>query len=125
MAQSTNSRSMAYFTEAGYICKKVEIWNPYDKKRHDLFGFIDTLALGHGELLAIQACGASDYQAHRRKIIAETNALLWLIAGNSIVLQSWRKKKLKRGGVAFTWVPTTVLITEASWELFIAETKGL
>lgn len=115
MSRSTNSRSMEHFKKLGYVVTKVEQYNPYDKKRHDLFGFIDSLALNQTELLGVQACGMSDRLEHLRKIRDEPRAKLWVLSGHTICLQAWRKLKVKRGGKAIKWVPKELYIDCENW----------
>jgi hypothetical protein len=55
--------------ELGYEVAKTEHWNHYAKKRQDLYGFIDTLAVKEGEeMLAIQTTDGAHLSEHRTKI---------------------------------------------------------
>lgn len=77
-------------------------------KRHDLFGFIDIVAIDDAQgLLAVQACGG-DVNAHLRKIEAEPAALAWLKRLNRLEVHGWRRRKVKRGGSAVRWEPRII-----------------
>ncbi len=101
---TSNARSLRYARSLGWLIEVVERWNPHAKKRHDLFGFIDLVAVQPGRgVVAIQACGGSSAAEHRRKIQAEPNATKWLADGDVLELWTWRKLKVKRGGKAVRW----------------------
>jgi hypothetical protein len=76
--------------------------SPVPGYRHDAFGFIDIVAIDPNDIVAIQAC-ASGRAEHEHKILANADALAWLLAGSIIELWSWSKHKVKRGGKAYRW----------------------
>jgi hypothetical protein len=102
---------------------KVEHWNPYAKRRIDLFNIIDLLVLD-GCILGIQVCG-SDYQEHVRKITEDEkeNTLSWLAAGGRFEIWSWRKLKKVRGGKAMEWEPRISDVLAVGGEIYIEERK--
>ena len=68
------------------------------RRRIDLFGFIDIVALdGHPGLLGIQATTTSNAPARVTKILEECTeaALEWLAAGNRVEVWGWAKRGLK------------------------------
>ena len=73
-----------------------------------MFGFGDIVAMGEGNIYAIQSCGSS-YAEHNRKITEDERvaplALRWIENGGKLLLIAWRKVKLKRGGKAMRWQP--------------------
>jgi len=73
-----------------------------------MFGFADIVAMGEGNIYAIQSCGQS-FSEHDRKITKDEqvapNALKWIENGGHLILIGWRKVKLKRGGKAMRWAP--------------------
>lgn len=97
-------KSNELLKEQGYDTWIVEKpFNPFTKRREDLFNFIDLVGL-HEHLsgvLGIQACG-EDVQSHISKIVeggvdAKGNAFgpnphirLWLKAGNRFFIWAWR-----------------------------------
>ena len=119
---SPTSRTLNYIRSQGWKADKVEQFNPYAGKfgqRKDMFGFGDIVAMGEKSIIAIQSCGQS-FSEHHRKLtedekVAE-NALLWIENGGRLMLIGWRKVKLKRGGKAMRWMPR---IKEYSIEDFV------
>ena len=82
----------------------VIILDAIHKPTNNLLGFIDGIAMGPGDLIALQACG-QDFQEHVRKITGPCrfNAIDWLNTGNRIVLIGWRK--LGKAGKRKLWTP--------------------
>ena len=84
----------------------VERWIARARKRVDLFGIIDLIALDNG-VVGVQVCG-SDFAPHKKKIMEEEkeNTLKWLSQkGARLEVWGWRKLKKKRGGKAMYWSP--------------------
>ena len=75
----------------------VEVWNHFAKKRYDLYGFIDILAVIDDTFVGIQACAGSSVSARCKKIIHDRteNARRFLQAGGLIQVWGWRKLKTK------------------------------
>ena len=89
------ARSLAHLRKAGAIAEIVERWNPYVKRRHDLFKFIDVLALDAAPgTLGVQTT-TTDHISHRlaklRDECADTMRL-WLTRGNRLVIHGWAKR---------------------------------
>jgi hypothetical protein len=108
---SNTSRTLEYLRSNGFVCDKVEQFNPYAGRfgqRKDMFGFADILALGENSIIAVQSCGQA-FSEHDKKITTDElvapNALLWLKCGGRLMLIGWRKTKIKRGGKAMRWTP--------------------
>lgn len=84
-----------------------------------MFGFIDVLALdvANQKTIGIQTTTASHINARVDKIKSECSeaAKNWLAAGNEIVVQGWKKKKLKRGGKAVRWVSVERAVTASDF----------
>lgn len=86
-------RSTALLREQGYIVATVEHYNAFTKRKHDLFGCIDLLAIGNGETVAVQVTSKSNLAARRHKI-EEAEAYPEMIrSGWRIVLHGWYKEK--------------------------------
>ncbi|MCG7945841.1 MAG: hypothetical protein N0C84_05785 [Candidatus Thiodiazotropha taylori] len=122
MAISNTSRSLEYIRSQGWVADKVEQFNPHAGKfgqRKDMFGFGDIVAMGEGSIIAIQSCGQS-FSEHHRKITEDEsvapNALLWIKNGGRLILIGWRKVKLKRGGKAMRWSPRIREYTEEDFQ---------
>ena len=83
--------SMEMMRKQGFLCGMTEHWNSHTKRRVDLFGFIDFVAIGHGKCVAVQCCARSSISPHKRKIVDACNeaATQWLQAGNTIEIHGW------------------------------------
>lgn len=90
---SPTSESIAYLKSQGYLVSIVEKWNPHAKIRQDLFGFIDLLAIKHGETLAVQTTTASNFAARKTKILSHENLPIVSASGWQIRLHGWKKTK--------------------------------
>jgi len=108
---SPTSRTLEYIRQQGWLVDKVEQFNPYAGKfgqRKDMFGFADLIALGEGDIIAIQSCGQA-FSEHDKKIIEDEevypNVIKWLESGGRLLLIGWRKIKKKRGGKQMVWSP--------------------
>lgn len=94
MASSPTSRSLAKLREEGYQAEVVERWISFAGKRgirKDLFGFIDILAVGHGETVAVQTTSASNMAARIRKIAESDQVPECRKANWRILVHGWRK----------------------------------
>src|ERR1017187_3082739 len=109
-------RTLKLLRSRGYICDTVEKWKRFpDRKKEpcahcgntpligvrvDLFGFADLIAIracqvnadNHPvEVAFVQVTSASNHAARRNKILASSEAKLCILAGCSILIQSWKK----------------------------------
>lgn len=89
---SPTARSTKYLTDRGYMVGMVERYNSFTKRKNDLFGFIDLLAVGDGQTIGVQVTSGANHAARRTKILAEPRAKLWLAASNRILIHSWDKQ---------------------------------
>jgi len=85
-------RTTTHMKEQGYMVATVEYYNAYTRRKHDLFGCIDLLAIGNGETLAIQVTSKSNMSARIKKI--EDSAALpeMLRSGWRILVHGWFRK---------------------------------
>ena len=103
MAVNHNGRVLATLRDLGYVCQVVERWDAYTRRRYDLFGIIDVLAIGNGLTLAVQVTSRGNMSSRRRKIQAAPELPHMLGAGWRIELwgydqpggprTAWRLKK--------------------------------
>jgi len=94
-----------YLDKKGIPNGLVERYVMQARKKFDLFGIIDIIALYPEGVCGIQVCG-SDWQEHIKKISGSEYKDLWLnTPGTLLELWGWRKLKLKRGGAAVRWTP--------------------
>lgn len=96
---TAGERSKKHFEALGYVVGKTEHWIPNAKTTKDLFGFADYAAIhpGHNGTLYIQATAGDHGQNRVKKILGLRSARTCLRAGNRIVVQDWRKRKVARG----------------------------
>lgn len=92
MASLPTQRSLAECKKRGWTAQVVEKWNHWAKRRVDLFGVIDIVALTPGGILGIQASASGDHATHREKILAEPRALEWIRSKGTLAIWSWGKK---------------------------------
>lgn len=77
--------------DEGWTAEVVERWNPHARVRHDLFGFVDVLALRGDETLAIQATSAHNVTARVTKIADSPLVGAVREAGWAIRVWGWAK----------------------------------
>jgi hypothetical protein len=96
MPKSLTSRSVDHLRQQGYLVDVVESYNFFTKRKKDLFGCLDLLAIGNGETLAIQVTSKSNMSARIKKI--EDSAALpeMLRSGWRILVHGWAKNKSNR-----------------------------
>lgn len=89
---SPTERSLKLMRSKGYYAEVVEKWNAFTKRRHDLFGFVDILCLGDGEVVGVQTTTSSNVASRLQKILSHENVAAVRRAGIRIVIHGWRKK---------------------------------
>lgn len=88
--------SMKLLRDEGLMVAVVEKWNPHAKIRQDLFGFIDLLAIGDGETIAVQVCARNAIATRRNKIADHENVGAVRKAGWTIQIHGWDKDERGR-----------------------------
>lgn len=95
-SKSPTVLSLEALRETGWTAQKVEYFNMFAKRRIDLFGFIDILAMREDRpgLLGVQACVTGDILKRVRKAEHENGVrlLLWLKTGNQFEVWGWAKR---------------------------------
>lgn len=87
---SPTARALADLRELGFAAQVVERFCIYSKRRIDLFGFIDIVAMHAGVgLLGIQATSDSNHAARVTKIKASPLFPVWLAAGGRVEVWSY------------------------------------
>ena len=119
---SPTQRTIRALKEQGVMCAIVEKFNSFVGEhgiRQDLFGIIDIVALDTQKgVRGIQCCGA-DYKKHCDKLLNEKTpeTIAWLeTPSTTLEIWSWRKIKLKRGGLAMRWQQKIRIITLEDFE---------
>ena len=90
---SLNSRTVKYLEKQGYYAKTVERWDDFAKRRKDLFGVIDVLAVGNGETVAVQVTSKANISTRCRKIADSEATPFMRDAGWRILVHGWHKPK--------------------------------
>ena len=88
---SPTQRSLALLKSQGYRTAITEHWNGFVKRRQDLYGFIDVLAIAPS-MLAIQTTSGTNVSARVTKILDSEAAKEWIEAGHRIIVHGWSKR---------------------------------
>lgn len=91
--KSPTAQSLKLLRDQGWTVQVVERWNPFAKRRVDLFGVVDILCMNsQSGFLGVQTTSASNVSARLTKIRNEPRALTWLEAGGKLIVHGWSKK---------------------------------
>ena len=90
------TRSLKHLRELGYTAEVVERFNSFTKRRHDLFGFIDILAIKEGEVLGVQTTSGSSVSSRIKKITEHEHLAAVRKSGMRIEVHGWRKNAKNR-----------------------------
>ena len=103
---SYTERTLEYYRELGFEIGNVERYfyqNGVRSKTYDLFGVIDLIAIKAGmPVIGVQSTSDGEHTEHRKKILAEPLAKLWLQTGARLHLISWKKRKVSVMGKWWT-----------------------
>jgi hypothetical protein len=88
---SPTSRSLEDLRDRGYTAEVVEKWIPATRRRKDLFGFGDILALRPGEVTIVQTTSDDNVAARISKIQEAEHLPAVRAAGVRILVHGWRK----------------------------------
>jgi hypothetical protein len=79
--------------DKGYHADVCECYNFFTKRRRDLYGILDIVAIKKGETVGVQTTSKANMAARRNKI-RESGALHLLVeAGWKVEIHGWFKKK--------------------------------
>jgi hypothetical protein len=92
---SPTQRTLAYLREEGYHAEVVEHYNSFVRRRFDLWGWCDILAIRDTEILAVQ-CTSEGVASRVKKIEASQTLPLVRKAGIKIWVMGWRKNSKGR-----------------------------
>jgi hypothetical protein len=108
MANKLDKRTKDYLTDLGYVVEKTEHYNPYCKRKNDLLGFGDYIAIQTGQIVLVQSTSKSNLSARRKKIKSLSTAAEWLDAGGKIMLIGWQRGSNGRyGDPSIEWIEDT------------------
>lgn len=118
MATTPTSRTLQWLRDDGWIPAVVERWCSFSRRRVDLFGFIDIVAIRPGStgVLGVQATSGSNVASRVRKIKINGISDLWMGCQNELWVVGWRSVawKTKSGKTAKRpkWEPRVVDIRQ-------------
>lgn len=90
---SPTQRSLAHLRETYPLVQKVEHWDHYARKRRDLFGIIDIVAVSDDCIVGVQATSASNVSSRIHKIEDSPALPILRKAGIRVLVHGWRKSK--------------------------------
>ena len=93
---SPTQRSLKRLRDDGWTAQVVEYWNHYARRRIDLFGCIDIVAVRVGETLGVQATTGANGAARVAKAQESADLRIWLAAGNRFEVWAWWKPAHER-----------------------------
>ena len=94
MAQSLTSRTVNALRAGGWpLVQIVEHYSTFTKRRHDLFGIIDVLAVGKMGILCVQVTSKSNMSSRIRKIADSLSIDHIREAGIKVEVHGWHKVK--------------------------------
>ena len=91
MATSPTQLSLKLMRDKGFACEITERWNPFARIRQDLYGFIDVLCLGEGEVVGVQTTSYSNMSARVKKIREHQNFKAVTDASIRVLVHGWHK----------------------------------
>lgn len=77
------------------LVQKVETWNPFARRRNDLFECWDILAIRAGETIAVQTTSRSNISSRAKKIAEAESTPHLRKAGWSLEIHGWDKHEGK------------------------------
>lgn len=89
-------RTVKMMRDQGYTVDVVESYNAYTRRKKDLFGCIDIIAIGNGETVAIQVTSKSNMSARIKKIEASDALPEMLRSKWRILVHGWWRNKSNR-----------------------------
>ena len=91
MAVSPTQRSLAHLRKSYPLVQVVEKWIPQARRRVDLFGIVDIVAVSETEIVGVQTTSGSNVSARLAKIAESPATPILRKAGIRIVVHGWRK----------------------------------
>ena len=91
---SPMQQSLKMLREAGWHAEIVEYFHAFGKVKIDFCNFADIIFFRDGDgIHACQVFGRKEFAPHKKKILAEPRALIWLKAGGRILLHGWDQRQ--------------------------------
>lgn len=120
-----DAKTMKLIRDEGFFIGKVEHYNSFSRKKQDLFGIIDYVAMGNGMIVGVQSTSYSSKSAHRMAILESSVLPVWLRSGGKFILVCWKKNAIKKSKKALAAIaddPHTEVKERYSYspEVFVA-----
>lgn len=94
MSTSPTQLTLRKLRDDGWpLVEVVERWNPHARRRVDLFGFVDVIAVGPDGVLAVQTTSAAHVAERITKIAEHDNVAAVREAGIAIRVHGWAKRR--------------------------------
>jgi hypothetical protein len=107
---SPTQRTLEFYRAHGLHVEVVERWIPATRRRKDLFGFIDLVAMSPTHTFGIQATSTSNMSSRVEKILESELARVWVASPTRrLCVIGWRKYAEREAGRL--WRPTERIIT--------------
>ena len=90
---SPTQRTLKWYRDTGMCPFVVEHWNPFSRRRVDLFGFIDIVVLGEDQTIGVQCTSMPHVSSRVKKIANHENVGKVRKAGWKILVMGWAKGK--------------------------------
>jgi hypothetical protein len=100
--RSPTEHTLNYLKKIRAEARVVERWNPWAKRRHDLWG-ADILARQGMKLLAIQSTSGAHHADHVKTACANPDVQNWLVCGVAFEIWSWSRQG--KAGKRKLWTP--------------------
>jgi hypothetical protein len=85
------ARSLAYLRKQGYLAAVVERFNSYTKRKNDLWGFVDIVAIKDGKTIGVQTTSSAHVADRIAKIRAHENCAA-VLACWTVIVHGWAKR---------------------------------
>lgn len=84
------AKSANWLKDRGWVVGNVEKWIPKTRKRKDLFGFIDLIAVRGDDVLGVQVTSSSNAAARMTKAKKQPEYPVWMRAAGFVV-HGWKR----------------------------------
>jgi hypothetical protein len=123
-ATTPAQRSRRYLTEQGYLVETVEVWLPHAKRRKDLLGCGDLLAVKAGEPPLLVQVTTTDHQADRlAKALVAPGLRRWLETGRTaFAVHGWGERRGPGGKPVWDVTVRAVALADLEQPLAVTET---
>ena len=123
MPSKPTQRTIAELKKRAATYQVVERWCSFSRRRIDLYGCIDVLALDGGGILGIQATSGDNVSKRLEKAMAEPRLVTWLACGGRFEVWGFRKlkEKTKTGKTVERWRMRRVAVRLVGHELQASE----